>query len=81
MVEAEDEDEAPADSRGMHLWITFHMSLLTRAVGAMRRPADEMEQDVDVGAYRARYGSGLVNTRIADRETEVTRHNYLTHST
>lgn len=39
------------------------------------RPFDDNAQEYDnvdsTGVYREQYGSGLVNTRISDRETEV----------
>ena len=50
--------------------LTFFFSLAF--VDSLRRPLDEMgDGDLDVGQYRESYGSGLVNTRISDRENEV----------
>ena len=48
-------------------------------VESLRRPLDEMgDGDLDVGQYRESYGSGLVNTRISDRENEVLYFKYRT---
>jgi hypothetical protein len=41
-------------------------------LGIRKGAADDgMDKDLDMGAYRENYGSGLVNTRISDRENEV----------
>lgn len=69
-VDMDDDDDVgrPAISERQHRMLNVY--LYHWRIGALRKPVDE-EQDIDMDSYRESHGSGLVNTRISDRENEV----------
>lgn len=68
---ADDENDIEEDDP----WSSSSSSTSRKSINASRELLDstiDHGTDVDItGRYREQFGSGLVNTRIADRENEV----------